>query len=264
MYQIGFDPVDDEDFLVISEETSTEMPVDLPREDLDEEDDESIPYEPKEAPFNLPLEHILEVDTIAPPNEYDSTNDQPLERSSESIVKANDEPHIKDFMSLIDNIANSASDDLRSGKTFSAAKSDQDTPIVEDIPVLPSIPEPEPQMTMPEPQSAIGQVIPVMQAKDEVPESTEAIVPQYDNSETNVDFDLQRHDDNLENTSTDSESQVSEVNVPEYETENFVDHEGIIGRSIDTTVPVTPVYDFWHSENEDHTFHMGKLFDTFA
>ena len=280
LYQIGFDPVDDEDFLVISQETSTEMPADLPREDMDTEDDESISDEPNDAPFDLPLEHLLDIDTIAPPNEYDATNDQSLERSSESNVETNYEPHVKDFKSLIDNIANSANDESRSGITSSVTMSNQDTtvipdtpdvpdtpvlpdtPDVQETPVLPMIPEPEPQMPMPEAQ--IGQAQEVSEvAQDLAQEVSEAIVPQYDKAETNVDTVLQRHYDNLDNTPTDSESQATEVNVPEYDVPEY-ETEDLVGRSIDTSVPkATPVYDFWHSENEDHTFHMGKSFSNF-
>lgn len=251
LFRVGFDPVSDEDFLVISEQASMEtMPEDLPLDELDTEASDVPSIEgPRRSPFDLNLDNLLGSDVVAPPEEVLVSKRSSIIDSAEeskSDEKAGDASLDKaTFNNLLGKIANEIAD--------------------------PSLTEPS-LGTEEEVVRAKEEVV-VPEVETETPEEVE--VPAYENVETEIEIetsvgvtDVQER--NYEEAASEVEvsipkmsevdvaPEMSEVDVPD----NLVNGHGnevATGRSVDvSSAKLEPVYDFWNDENQDHTFHFGE------
>ncbi len=109
----GVDTVDDEDFLLISEETSIDMPEGLPLEDLDTVSNdvfESIFSSKKDKPFDLPYNELIDPDSRDSLPE-DENIEEPMvpKMSSDELQSSFTMDH---FNTLLGNIANDANPDF--------------------------------------------------------------------------------------------------------------------------------------------------------
>ncbi len=272
LFKVGFDPVSDEDYLVISEQTSKEeMPRNLPLDELDtEEYDQPLIEGPKETPFDLNLDNLFGHDIVAKPEDFvgrSSNQDYAEDSTSENAGSANDRPinsfDATKFNSLIGKVANIGipSDEVKEedvGTSQEVVLNEAETP---EVVVVPKYDNSETSVD-------VGTSQEVVLNEAETPEVVE--VPKYDNSETSVDVESfqERKYDQTESevnvslpkmSAVDVAPQMSEVDVPDSGSFNDYNDASAVGRSIDVSPsPLEPVYDFWNDENQDHTFHFGE------